>query len=110
MEAVREQAKSPILPNHGQGEKAVGLGSGPMGADPRSDWVGDVRQAGGECVMKWFPNFGFETRNRELQEEIAAHLQMAIAHRVARGETQETVRQATAREFRNIALLQDVTA
>jgi len=25
VEAVRGQAKSPILPNHGQGEKAVGL-------------------------------------------------------------------------------------
>src|SRR5204863_1165328 len=45
MEAVREQAKSPILPNHGQGEKAVGLRSEPMGADCRSNWVGNVRQA-----------------------------------------------------------------
>src|SRR5262252_10099398 len=72
MEAVREQAKGPILPNHSQGEKAVGLGSGPMGADCRSDWVGNVRQAGGECVMKWFPSFGFQRRNRELKEEIDA--------------------------------------
>ena len=31
-----------------RGEKAVGVGSGPMGADCRGDWVGDVRQAGGE--------------------------------------------------------------
>src|SRR5215469_9417745 len=51
-------------------EKAVGLGSGPMGADCRSDWVGNVRQAGGECVMKWFPSFGLQRRNRELKEEI----------------------------------------
>src|SRR5437763_4480630 len=109
MEAVREQAKSPILPNHSQGEKAVGHGSGPMGADCRSDWVCDVRQAGGECVMKWFPSFGFQRRNRELQEEIDAHLQMAIADRVARGEAEETARQAAAREFGNIALVQDVT-
>src|SRR5947199_284473 len=109
MEAVREQAKSPILPNHGQGEKAVGLGSGPMGADCRSDWVGDVRQAGGECVMKWFPSFGFQRRNRELQEEIDAHLKMAIADRVARGETAESARQAAVREFGNILLVQDVT-
>src|SRR6516165_3832667 len=109
MEAVREQAKSPILPNHSQGEKAVGLGSGPMGADCGSDWVGNVRQAGGECVMKWFPSFGFQRRNRELKEEIDAHLQMAIADRVARGETEETARHAAAREFGNIALMQDVT-
>ena len=36
--------------------------------------------------MKWFSNFGLQRRNRELQEEIDAHLQMAIADRVARGE------------------------
>src|SRR6185437_8094923 len=109
MEAVRQQAKSPILPNHSQGEKAVGLGSGPMGADCRSDWVGNVRQAGGECVVKWFSNFGSQRRNRELQEEIDAHLEMAIADRVERGETAEAARQAAVREFGNILLVQDVT-
>ena len=59
--------------------------------------------------MKWFPSFGFQRRKRELQEEIDAHLRMAIADRVARGETAETARQATAREFGNIPLVQDVT-
>jgi hypothetical protein len=34
--------------------------------------------------MKWFPSFGFQRRKRELQEEIDAHLQMAVADRVAR--------------------------
>ena len=92
-----------------KGKKQLASGSGPMGADCRSDWVGDVRQAGGERVMKWFPSFGFQRRKRELQEEIDAHLQMAIADRVARGETAETARQAAAREFGNIPLVQDVT-
>src|SRR5215471_858520 len=109
VEAVREQAKSPILPNHSQREKAVGVGPGPMGADCRSDWVGDVRQAGGECVMRWFPSFGVQRRNRELKEEVEAHLQMAIADRVARGETEEAARHAASREFGNILLVQDVT-
>ena len=59
--------------------------------------------------MKWFPSFGFQRRNRELQEEIDAHLQMAIADRVARGETEEMARQAAVREFGNILLVQDVT-
>jgi predicted permease len=59
--------------------------------------------------VKWFPSFGFQRRQRELQEEIDAHLQMAIADRVARGETVETARQAAAREFGNIPLVQDVT-
>ena len=53
--------------------------------------------------MKWFPSFGFQRSKRELQEEIDAHLQMAIADRVARGETAETARQAAAREFGNIS-------
>src|ERR1700689_2118728 len=59
--------------------------------------------------MKWFPSLGFQRRNRELQEETDAHLQMAIADRVARGEAEETARQAAAREFGNILLVQDVT-
>ena len=59
--------------------------------------------------MKWFPSFGFQRRKRELQEEIDAHLRMAIADRVARGETAERARQAAAREFGNIPLVQDVT-
>src|ERR1700747_1696558 len=59
--------------------------------------------------MKWFPSFGFQRRKRELQEEIDAHLQMAIADRMERGETAETARQAAGREFGNIPLVQDVT-
>src|SRR6201992_2164747 len=59
--------------------------------------------------MRWFLSFGFQRRKRELQEEIDAHMQMAIADRVARGETAETARQAAAREFGNIPLVQDVT-
>ncbi|MGB6193394.1 MAG: ABC transporter permease [Terracidiphilus sp.] len=59
--------------------------------------------------MKWFSSIGFQRRKRELQEEIDAHLQMAIADRVERGETAETARQAAAREFGNIPLAQDVT-
>lgn len=59
--------------------------------------------------MKWFPGFGFQRRKRELQEEIDAHLQMAIADRMARGETAERARQAAAREFGNVPLVQDVT-
>ncbi len=51
----------------------------------------------------------FSAAKREFQEEIDAHLQMAIADRVARGETAETARQAAVREFGNIPLVQDVT-
>src|SRR5260370_18071188 len=59
--------------------------------------------------MKWFTELGFQRGKRELQDEIDAHLQMAIEDRVARGETAETARQAAAREFGNVPLVQDVT-
>ena len=56
--------------------------------------------------MKGFPSFGSERLKRELQEELDAHLQMAIADRVEGGETAETARQAAAREFGNAPLVQ----
>src|ERR1700749_1780800 len=59
--------------------------------------------------MKWFPSFGFQRRKRELQEELDAHLRMAIADRGARGETAESARQAAERDFGNVPLVQDVT-
>jgi len=59
--------------------------------------------------MRGFPSFGFQRRKREFEEEIDAHLQMAIADRVARGETAESARQAAEREFGNVPLVQDVT-
>jgi predicted permease len=59
--------------------------------------------------LSWFPSFGFQRRKRELQDEIDAHLLMAIADRVERGETEEAARQAAAREFGNVPLVQDVT-
>ncbi|MFZ0270339.1 MAG: ABC transporter permease [Acidobacteriaceae bacterium] len=59
--------------------------------------------------MKGFPSFGFQRRKREFEEEIDAHLQMAIADRVARGESAESARQAAEREFGSIPLVQDVT-
>jgi len=59
--------------------------------------------------MNWFRSFGFGRRKRELQEELEAHLQMAIADRVERGETEQAARQAALREFGNIALVQEVT-
>src|ERR1700753_1351787 len=59
--------------------------------------------------MRWFLSFGFQRRKRELQEEIDGHLQMAIADRVARGETAEAARQAAVQEFGNIPMVQDVT-
>jgi predicted permease len=48
-------------------------------------------------------------RSDELRQELEAHLHMAVADRVARGERVETARRAAMREFGNIPLIQDVT-
>jgi predicted permease len=57
--------------------------------------------------MSWFWRFGW--RKAELQEEIDAHLQMAIADRVGRGESEQAARQAALRELGNVPLIEDVT-
>jgi predicted permease len=51
----------------------------------------------------------FGTRKRELDEEIASHLRMAIADRVARGATEEEARAAAECEMGNLPLAKDVT-
>lgn len=50
-----------------------------------------------------------ERRNSELQEELDAHLRMAIEGRVARGESRDQARAAALREFGNVPLVQAVT-
>jgi putative ABC transport system permease protein len=51
----------------------------------------------------------FTNRKRELDEEIKAHLQMAIQDHTDRGESPDIARQSVIREFGNIALVKDVT-
>jgi len=48
-------------------------------------------------------------RNRELEEEILAHLAMASRDRIERGETAESAERAARREFGNVALTQETT-
>lgn len=48
-------------------------------------------------------------RDRELEEEIQAHLAMAAHDRVERGETAENADRAARREFGNVALIQETT-
>lgn len=59
--------------------------------------------------MNWFARFRFGRRRDELQEEIDAHLRMAIEDRVERGESEDEARRAVLREFGNIPLVEDVT-
>lgn len=48
-------------------------------------------------------------RDEELDEEIASHLAMAAAERVARGESPEEARLAARREFGNVTQVKEVT-
>ena len=47
-------------------------------------------------------------RDRDLDEELAAHLRMAVADRMARGEPRETAEAAARREFGNVAHIKEV--
>jgi len=48
-------------------------------------------------------------RNRELDQEIEAHLRMAIQDRIGRGESPERARLAALQEFGNAALIKETT-
>ena len=52
---------------------------------------------------------GRRRKNRELDQEIEAHLRMAIQDRIERGESPEEARLAALREFGNEALIQQTT-
>lgn len=52
---------------------------------------------------------GFAARKSELDEEMDTHRRMAIADRVARGETEKRAREEAEREMGNMALTKDVT-
>ncbi len=57
--------------------------------------------------MNWWRFFS--RRKRDLDEEIEAHLRMAVRDRVERGETPVEARAAAAKEFGNVLLVKDVT-
>ena len=52
---------------------------------------------------------GFGARKSDLDEEIEAHRRMAIADRMARGESAEEARAATEHEMGNMPRAKDVT-
>jgi putative ABC transport system permease protein len=51
----------------------------------------------------------FARRRADLDEEIEAHLRMAVRDRVERGESLELARASVAKEFGNVPLVKDVT-
>jgi len=60
--------------------------------------------------MSWFSGlFGKRKRDKELDEEVRSHLDMAARGRVERGEAGEEAERAVRREFGNIELVKEVT-
>jgi putative ABC transport system permease protein len=53
--------------------------------------------------------FPLRRRDQEIDEEIRAHLEMAVRDRMERGETAEQARKAVLREFGNVGLVKEVT-
>src|SRR5579871_356009 len=59
-------------------------------------------------VMSWIARL-FERRKNDLEDELQAHIQMEVADRIRRGESQEHAQAAAEHHFGNVALIQDVT-
>ena len=55
------------------------------------------------------PHLWFTKRKDELDEELRAHLRMAVADRMARGEPEAEARRNATREIGNIPLIEDLT-
>src|SRR5882762_11522417 len=60
--------------------------------------------------MSWLSRlFGKRKREKELDEEVRSHLDMAARERVERGEAEEEAERAVRREFGNVGLVKEVT-
>ncbi len=59
--------------------------------------------------MKSWLGWGWERRKRDLNEELEAHLRLAIEDRISRGEDPEEARTAALQELGNMPLIADVT-
>ena len=59
--------------------------------------------------MRWPWKARHDAGDRELDEEIRSHFEMAVADRVARGESPEAALAAVRREFGNVGHVKEVT-
>src|SRR4029077_20012385 len=69
----------------------------------------NARAPNGEPIMKWPWETRREADDRELDDEIRAHFTMAVADRVARGESPDAAAAAVRREFGNVGHVKEVT-
>src|SRR5271156_4969016 len=108
VESFREQPARAGIPAERGGEEEAGGGAVEVGADFAGDRGDSGTRRRGERGMKFAWGDG-EKRRRELDEEIAGHLQMAARDREARGESPAEAGESARRELGNAGVIQDVT-
>jgi hypothetical protein len=60
--------------------------------------------------MSWFSGlFGKQNRERELEDEVRSHLEMAARGRAEKGEAADDAKHSARREFGNVSLVKEVT-
>src|ERR1700730_2160454 len=81
-----------------------------MGSARRCD-RGPPGASGGEGAVQlpWLFPWKRKRREEELDEELRAHLRMAEADRIARGESPEQAAASARREFGNLGLVKEIT-
>src|SRR5882757_10916568 len=62
-----------------------------------------------EWLLRRLRRLRFAKQKDELSEELRAHLRMAMADRMGRGESEEEARRNAMRELGNVPLIEDVT-
>src|SRR6266481_3715534 len=68
----------------------------------------EIRRRG--VAMSWMNRlFGRRRQEKELEEEVRAHLEMAAKDRVEQGEAEKEAQRAARREFGNVGLVKEVT-
>src|SRR5437764_7427682 len=106
MEAVRDPAGGASVSAHRGGPQAPRGEAVALGAAVRRDRR-DPESRRGERGMK-VPLWR-RRQDEELDEEIAAHLRMAVADRIARGEAPDAAARAARLEFGNVGLVKETT-
>src|SRR6185437_3524869 len=110
--AVREQAARPRLPAHVRRPEAARRRADTMGAAHRRNRRRHASAgAGGRIMIRsfFFWRRRRDARDLELDDEIRAHFAMAVADRMARGESPEDAAAAARREFGNVGHVREVT-
>src|SRR5689334_21810914 len=110
MEGVGEQAAREGLSPHAARAAPPGGGAVALGSVDRGDGgsARRRRKRGAGMKIPFLPSVRGR-RERELDDEISAHLSMAESDRVAAGEAPERARASAERELGNVAIVKEVT-